>query len=66
MPRKPVEPEFDLDMAEDRVMAALDKQTSELEVYSSTPHTGENQARILSTLEILTDIEHLRGMQNGN
>jgi hypothetical protein len=58
MPRKS-DYEFSIEDAKERVMAALDKQTEELSVYPSTPHTAENQGRILSTIEILDRLQQL-------
>jgi hypothetical protein len=64
MPKRQPEPEkITLEDVEEHVMEALERQTNELCVYASTPHTQENQARILSTLKILARIKEL---QHGN
>jgi hypothetical protein len=63
-PRKTESTPFDLYEAEERVMACLDKQTEELRVYPSTPHTEENQQRILSTLHILVQLKELKYEQD--
>jgi hypothetical protein len=46
--------------AEENVLAALATQTDELATYSSTPHTAENQSRILTTIEILSQLKSLQ------
>jgi hypothetical protein len=58
MPRP--KPDFTLEDAAERVMTALDRQTEELSVYPSTPHTAENQSRILTTLDLLKYIRQLQ------
>jgi hypothetical protein len=49
--------------ARKRALRVLNYQLDDLVKYPSTPHTEENQERILSTLNILHLLE---GLQNGN
>lgn len=55
-----------LEKAERRVLKALTVQTKNLEQYPNTPHTGETQQTIMTTLEILSSIGYLKEKDNGN
>jgi len=56
---------YTLARAERRALRVLNSQLDDLVKFPSTPHTTENQMRVLSTLRILTKIHKLEE-PNGN